>query len=175
MASVLTFLAIVAGCALLLWVAYRMEPHWVSKDGERLVCYGQGLSRNGNADSRWREVRVLRVRPDTVEVRQRRGGGFATTSRRDALSNPMHVLNRRRPKTSYWKVLGRSETPPRRRVVFLLDGSHDPNLPDMLALRLPVHSRAIPMLDAVAANRYSAATTRPNRETPQSVEPPDRD
>ena len=172
MASVLTVLAITAGCGLLIWIAYRMEPHWVSKDGERMVCYSQGIGRGGWSDSRWREVRVARVRPDTVEVRQRRAGSTGTT-RHDAMAYPTRLLQGRRPKVSYWKVIGPSDAPHKRRVIYLLDGSHDPNVPEMLALRLPLNSKAIPMLDAVAASRHSSTASRPSREKPRLAEPPD--
>ncbi|CAB4881627.1 unannotated protein [freshwater metagenome] len=173
MASVLSFLAIAGGCVFLLWIAYRMEPHWVSKDGERMVCYGQGLGRNGQADARWREVRVAKVSNDTLEIRPRRGG-ITSTPRREAMANPRQTLSRRRRAPSYWKVIGRSDTPPRRRVVFLLDGNHDPDMPEMFALRLPPNSRAIPLLEALAANRSSTPTARPNPETPRSADRPDR-
>ncbi len=173
MSSVLTVLSIAAGCGLLLWIAYRMEPHWVSKDGERMVCYGQGTSHNGRSDGRWREVRVGRVRHDTVEVRRRRSGHVGTP-RREAMANPTQLLQHRQPKVTYWKVIGQSDTPPKRRVIYLLDGCHDPNVPEMLALRLPLNSKAIPMLDSVAASRHSSTASRPSRETPGSAEPPDR-
>ncbi len=172
MSSVLTVLAIAASCGFLLWIAYRMEPHWVSKDGERMVCYGQGIGRDGRNDNRWREVRVGRVRHDTVEVRQRRGGSTGM-QRRDAMANPTRLLQGRRPRVSYWKVVGPSGTPHKRRVIYLLDGSHDPNVPEMMALRLPLKSKAIPMLDAVAAGRHASTASRPSRERPRSAEPPD--
>jgi hypothetical protein len=176
MASTLSFLAIVAVCSLMLWAAYRIEPHWVSKDAQRMVCYGQGLGRDGQSDGRWREVRVAKVRDDTVEVRPRRGS-LMNAGRDRSVPTARSLVPKRLPKASYWKVIGPSETPPRRRAVYLLDGGHDPGLPFMFALRMPANSKAIPMLDAVAANRYATTPTTastPSPETPQSAEPPDQ-
>ena len=173
MTSALIFLAIAAVCATMLWGAYQIEPHWVSKDAGRMVCYGQGLGRNGQSDGRWREVRVAKISIDTVEVRQRRGG--LTTSHRDgATRNPKALVQKRLPKASYWKVIGASDTPPKRRAIYLLDGSDDEALPFMYALRLPANSKAIPMLDAMAANRHTSSAATPNSETTQSEVPPDR-
>jgi hypothetical protein len=176
MASTLSFLAIVAVCSFMLWASYRIEPHWVSKDAQRMVCYGQGLGRDGQSDGRWREVRVAKVREDTVEVRPRRGS-LMGAGRDRSMTNARSTLHRRLPKASYWKVIGPSETPPKRRAVYLLDAGNDQGLPFMFALRLPANSKAIPMLDALAANRYGtnpATASRPTPEMPQSAEPPDQ-
>lgn len=175
MSSALSFIAIAAVCALMLWAAYRVEPHWVSKDAQRMVCYGQGLGRDGHSDGRWREVRVTKVRKDTVEVRPRRGN--LTAAARQRVSTKSSVQTRL-PKASYWKVIGASDTPPKRRAVYLLDGGHDQGLPFMFALRMPANSKAIPMLDAIAAQRFSSAAStswRPIPEMPRSVELPDQD
>lgn len=176
MASTLSFLAIASVCGLMLWAAYRIEPHWVSKDAQRMVCYGQGLGRNGQSDGRWREVRVSKVGEDTIEVRPRRGG--LTSGVRERMpANSRTQLHRRLPKASYWKVIGPSDAAPKRRAVYLLDGNQSDGLPFMFALRLPAKSRAIPMLDAIAANRYSSPASTSSPLTPgttQSVEQPDQ-
>ena len=171
MTSALIFIAIAAACGLMLWGAFQMEPHWVSKDAQRMVCYGQGLDRNGMSDGRWREFRVAKVGDDTLEVRPRRGS--LSTAARGTLTTPRGMVHKRLPKASYWKVAGASDTPPRRRAVYFLDGAHEPGLPDMLALRMPANSKAIPMLEAVAASRH-APIARPSRGTPQSEEQPDQ-
>jgi hypothetical protein len=174
MTSALIFLAIAAACATMLWAAYQIEPHWVSKDAGRMVCYGQGLGRNGQTDGRWREVRVAKVSNDTVEVRPRRGG--LTTSHRDGASrNPKAPVQKRLPKASYWKVIGASDTPPKRRAIYLLDGGDDESLPFMYALRLPANSKAIPMLETMAAYRHTSTAAAPTPEMTQSAEQPDQD
>ena len=171
MTSALIFIAIAAGCGLMLWAAFRLEPHWVSKDAQRMVCYGQSLDRKGTSNGPWREFRVAKVGDDTLEIRPRRGS--LSTAARDTLTTPRGKVHKRLPKASYWKVAGASETPPKRRAVYFLDGAHEPGLPEMLALRMPANSKAIPMLDAVAANRH-APIARPSRETQQSEEQPDQ-
>ena len=157
--SALLFIAVVAVCVLMLWASYKMEPHWVSKDGERMICYGQGLSRNGISEGRWRELRVSKVRHDTVEVKPRRGSLAVSRPTGAAASN---LLRRRMPKSSYWKVVGQTETPIRNRVMYILDGNNDEGLPDMIAVRLPAKSKAIAMLESMSTNRT------PSRTTPRS-------
>ncbi len=168
MGSLLLFVGVAAGCALMLWGSYKIEPHWVSKDGERLVCYGQGISRQGASHSRWREMRISKVRNDMVEVRPRRGSL--------SLDRPgPNPIKRRVQRVSHWKVLGQSPTPPRGRVVYLLSGSTDPGMPEMVALRLPAKSRAILMLESVAMNKTAVSASKPNRGTHQSEVQPDQD
>ena len=190
MGSFLLFAGVIAVCGLMLWASYKMEPHWVSKDGERMICYGQCLSRGGRSVGRWREMRISKIRPDTLEVRPRRGPlSSETPGARSAGSIAGGLVRRRGPKTSHWKVAGKTETPLRNRVMYILDGNTDPNLPDLIAIRLPAKSKAIPMLEAMAAGGASAATataaaqperptlTRPARRirgTDRSAAQPDR-
>ncbi len=171
MSSFLLFSGVVAVCGLMLWASYKMEPHWVSKDGERMICYGQCLSRGGRSVGRWRELRISRIRPDTLEVRPRRGSLTAEIpGTRSAGSIAGGLVRRRGPKTSYWKVAGKTETPLRNRVMYILDGNTDANLPDLIAIRLPSKSKAIPMLEAMAAGGATVGTgpvtaTQPERPT----------
>ena len=71
MLSALVLIGVLAACVLMLWLSYKIEPHWVSKDGNRLICYGQALSRGGTTSGRWRELRINRINNDTLEVRFR--------------------------------------------------------------------------------------------------------
>jgi hypothetical protein len=180
MASVLLFLAVVAVCGLMLWASYRMEPHWVSKDGERMICYGQGWSRTGQTSGRWREVRVSMVRVDTVEVRPRRGSlaerhaDRADGGRTTMGSAATNVLKKRGPRASYWKVVGKADTTLRNKVIYVLDGNHDDGMPQMLAIRIPAKSKAIPMLEAMTASR-STLSSAANRESARSADRPDPD
>lgn len=177
MASFLLFVGVVGVCLLMLWASHKMEPHWVSKDGERMICFGQGLQRGGQTIGRWRELRINKVREDTVEVRPRRGSLSNGSS-----TGAAGLLKRRVPKASYWTVAGPVETPLRNRVMYILDGNNEPDLPDLIAIRLPAKSRAIPMLEAMtnnAARNRSASSTRasttgaPSRESARSEARPD--
>ena len=174
MTSVLLFVALFGGCGLMLWGSSRIEPHWVSKDGERLICYGQAIDRQGRELGRWREMRVTKVRDDTIEVRPRHGSLDA-----DRFSNMSgFARGRKKPhskRATYWRVGGATTAAPRNRTIFLLEGSDDSHLPFMLAIRVPNNSRAIPMLQGVSQyrSRISASTSSP--ETSQSEERPDQD
>lgn len=173
MVSILAFCAIFAVCGLMLWGSYKIEPHWVSKNGDRLICYGQGITRDGEVSGRWRELRISRVRDDTVEVRPRRGSLAVDRP----MGNPMRITaslgrNRHIRKATYWKVAGQQPSPVRNRVLYMLDGNNEPSMPEMIAIRVPKTSRAIPMLDALHLNRAPTASRR-NPGTTQSGDQPD--
>ncbi len=184
MASILAFVALLAVCGLMLWASYKMEPHWVSKDGQRLVCYGQGISHRGEPYGRWRELRLAKMSNGTMEVRPRRGTLVKDRHADGASVMGMAgmargVARRRAQRVTYWRVNGASSDPPPRRIVYLLDGSHDPTMPELLAIRLPTKSRAIPMLEALAVNKSKLVSellsSGQNRGTTQSAEQPDQD
>ncbi len=184
MGSYLLFAAVIAVCALLWWAAYKLEPHWVSKDGDRLVCYGQPMTTRGETQGRWRELKVTKANSTTVEIRVRRGSLVA--DRYSSLNTGMSgfsslardVVKRHGRKPSYWRVIGQSPSAPRGKVIYLLNHCNDPLLPEMIALRIPAHSKAIPMLESVSVNRQADGSSSPSpqpRETPQSEAQPDRD
>jgi hypothetical protein len=154
MTSFLILIAVLAGCGLMLWASYKIEPHWVSKDGQRLICYGQNLSRNGEPEGRFREVRAARVNDSLIEIRHK--------ARRDKPADTAgllrnNVLSRKHIPSSYWNVIGVSPEPPKGKVIFVLGGNHDPDQPPLLALRVPTKSKAIPMLDLLLANNSSSS------------------
>ena len=159
MTSTLWFLAIIAVCGLCLWFAFRIEPHWASKDGSRFVCFGQALTSHGVPIGRWREMRISRVGGDSLEVRPRRG---SLTMDKTSMPSPKSMLTRRNTKASYWKVIGRTQEH-RNKVIYMLNGSNDADLPAMIALRLPSKSRAVKTLEELAVNKSTA--TRPATET----------
>ena len=111
--------------ALLAWVGFRLEPHWVSKDGHRFLCSGQLMSPLGQPLGRWRETRVIVDPRGDLQIDQKR-------------------MMRR--KSSIWRVSAESPDPPKRRAVFLLTAHHSGGQTDMLALKLPADSRAIAVL-----------------------------
>lgn len=125
-------IAAVAIMGLLAWAGFRIEPHWVSKDGHRFLCSGQLLSHLGEPLGRWRETRIIVDRDGQIQVDQKR------------------LLRR---KSSMWALSGESPDPPKRRSVFLLRGHDADGQTRMLALRLPTKSRAIPVLRDVMQRR----------------------
>jgi hypothetical protein len=59
--SVLSWLLLIAflgGCALLLWLSRRIEPHWVSKDGQQFTCRVAELYPDRGEVGPWSEARV---------------------------------------------------------------------------------------------------------------------
>lgn len=159
MASVLILIAVVGGCGLMLWASHKMEPHWVSKDGERMICFGQGMSRNGVPSGRWRELRISTTYGNRVDVRPRRGS-LAVERPTGTMASALGIVRRRGPQGSTWTVVGQTDTPLRNRVLYILGGNTDPNMPDMIAIRLPAKSKAIPVLEAIATNRTDRAPSR---------------
>jgi hypothetical protein len=135
------------------WVAYRMEPHWSSRDGMRFLCGAQELV-DGNTIGHPRETRVV-VTPD--------GAMFVTQKR----------MMRRR--SSSWVLIGKSPEPPRKVQVYVAQHHTDGhNIPSHLALRIPNKSRCVPVLDEILANAESRASRRaPGSAAPAG--PPDRD
>lgn len=123
--DLLTFVLVVAAGGALVWLAFRMEPHWVSKDGSRFICRGQLVDDRGNTQSRWNEYR-FRITDD----------GEVAASRRGFVG---------RSGTGLWRVAARSDDPPRRKAVFLMHPVRDAG--SMLAIRMPASSRAVDSLD----------------------------
>ena len=127
-------------CVGLGWVAYRMEPHWVSKDGERFLCAGQMMNTFGDPLSRWRETRVTLLTAGQVRVDQKKLFGRST---------------------SFWQVQHRSPEPPRGKAVFVLRGSTDDGTPALLTLRMPARSRAVATLTHHIASPSQPRTSQP--------------
>ena len=122
----LLFVLVLAVCALMLYVAARMEPHWASKDGHRCICRGQHIDQYGLPVGRWREYRVEIYDDGQLDVRPR------SRFTRDRIA-------------SWWRVVGKSDDPPPRREIFLLRSVSEPH--QQMALRLPSNSRANPVLE----------------------------
>ena len=123
--DLLTLIGVVVIGGALIWVAFRMEPHWVSKDGQRFICRAQLIDDHGNTQGRWHEYR-FRITED----------GEIAASRRSFVG---------RAGTGIWRVAARSPDPPRRKAVFLLRPVHDAG--SMMAVRMPASSRAVDSLD----------------------------
>lgn len=115
--STLTTIVLIGG---LVWMAFKLEPHWASKDGRRMIARVQPLSSRGEPEGRWREMRVF-VTGSTVTLSNRGLGSFAL--RGD------------------YRVKGKSPEPPRRRAIYILEGDQH------VLLRIPSNSRALVVLE----------------------------
>jgi hypothetical protein len=116
-----------------LWVvAYRIDPHYSSKDGTRFLCHGQQLV-DGQANGRRKETRVT-VLPDGV-----------------LLCSQKRYM---RKSDARWAIVGKSQTPPKNKAVYLVRQFQDGKwLAPQLSLSMPAKSRVVPVLDAAMATR----------------------
>ena len=128
------FALLLVGMAGLWWVAYRMEPHWSSKDGRRFLCISQELP-EGFSPGRRREARVTVLDDGTLIVGQKR------------------AMRRRQ---STWTLEGKGDsagTGRGARAVYLARERVDGKGGMRMALRLPVNSRSVSVLDALLSER----------------------
>jgi hypothetical protein len=121
------FVAVLAG---LYYAAFRVDPHWVSKDGRRFVCHGQLVDRYGNTLQNWREFRFEVIDHKRIFARRR----SRWTRRNEGV----------------WRVSAKSDNPPKNREVYLL-ASADSDNTDQMAIRLPASSRAVAVLEGLRA------------------------
>ena len=141
----------VAGMLGMWWIAYRMEPHWSTKDGKRFLCNAQEIENNKTV-GRPRETRVMVLPDGLLHISQKR------------------MMRRRHTR---WMLVGKSPDPPKKVQIYLAQMRQDgQNLPVTLALRIPVKSRVIPILDAALAER-DLATSRPAARSSRPEPPPD--
>jgi hypothetical protein len=114
----------IAICVGLAWVAMRMEPHWVSKDGRSMLCSGQHIDAQGNPQGRWRETRVIVPEEGPLLVEQKR------------------MLRRH---SSYWHL--EQQAPAKgSKAVFLLRGHDSDGTLAFMAVRFPARSRALAIM-----------------------------
>lgn len=109
------------------WVAYRMEPHWSSKDGRRFLCVAQDLP-DGFPPGRLRETRVTVLDDGALVIGQKR------------------AMRRRQ---SVWTLEGKAADPPPKREVYVARQRVDGATGMRMAIRLPRNSRSVAVLDAV--------------------------
>jgi hypothetical protein len=122
---IIGFVAVVAG---LYYVAYRVDPHWASKDGRRFVCHGQLVDHYGNTLQNWREYRFKVLDHDRILARR-----HSRWTRRNE---------------GVWRVAAKSDNPPKNREVYLL-ASADGGNTDQMAIRLPASSPAVAVLEGL--------------------------
>ena len=128
MTDVLWIVGFVALLAGLYYAAFRVDPHWVSKDGQRFVCHAQLVDRYGNTLHNWREFRFEVIDPKRIFARRR----SRWTRRSEGV----------------WRVAAKSDNPPRNREVYLLESAESDNT-DQMAIRLPASSRAVQVLESM--------------------------
>ena len=122
----------VAGCAALMYIGYRMEPHYASKDGRRFLGTGQWITTLGNPEGRKREVWIT-VLPDArLEMTIKRGF--------------------RRTASNEWSLEGKSAEPPPRRAVYILRSRNAEGAMQRMTVQLPAKSRSVAVLDEVLAS-----------------------
>jgi hypothetical protein len=115
--------AIVVG-AVLIWLAFRIEPHWSRRDGTRFTCRVQTLSTDLTDVGTWREMRATVIEGQLLlSSRGLRGVGLGGN----------------------YDVIARSPAPPRGKAVFLVRSGER-----QLALRVPASSPSIGALDAIS-------------------------
>jgi hypothetical protein len=120
--------ALLGGCAVLIVLSRRMEPHWVSKDGLRFTCRVADLSLQQGHGSTWNDARVA-VNGDALTI----------------AIKPKAYQPRARRRVIVLPVVGRTDSSGGSRVVYLLGGASP------MALRVPKRSRAVATLDRLAA------------------------
>lgn len=124
--SALALVAAFAVCGLMLWGASKIEPHWVSKDGERFTCRVQRLGHHDTPVGTWREMRAV------VD------GGKLRLSARGLRGREMY---------GDYEVVGKSEDPPKGKAIYICSG------PTRAVVRVPDGSRAVPALDRLHGPR----------------------
>jgi hypothetical protein len=129
-----------AACAGLLYLSYRIEPHFVSKDGKRFMATMQTLGQHDVPDSRIREVRGRFLDDGLIRFDQKQSVRRTSTN---------------------WRVLERSPLQAKGKVIFTVAQVSGPDN-DLergaasgparrAALRLPASSTLIAQLDELAA------------------------
>ncbi|HAP75931.1 MAG TPA: hypothetical protein DCR14_07590 [Acidimicrobiaceae bacterium] len=115
------------------YLGYRIDPHWSSKDGRRFMCNSQIISLDEPV-GRMREVQVVVLDDGTLAIAGRRGA--------------------RRRYRSTWVLIAKTDDLPKKTHVYLARLIKDGVLHvDQMALRLPMKSRCIPVLDDALARR----------------------
>ena len=119
------------GCVLLMWLSRRIEPHWVSKDGQQFTCRVAELRPEQGEVGSWDQARVAVNGDDglTVAVKPK-------LFRMPGSRAPIRML----------RVEGRTDSDRPGLVVYLLSGE------EQMALRVPKKSRAVAILDELAAH-----------------------
>ena len=149
--DIVGFVAILAVCGGMLFLANRIEPHWVAKDQRRFLTTAHELDQFGLPMGRRLEVRV-HVDPDdnSLLIKRRsmvRGG------------------------SGIWLVHAKSPKPPKGREVYILknvSGTTGSTDVTRMALRFPTRSRMLPRMDELLAATGEGASRRSARPAEES-------
>jgi hypothetical protein len=125
-------LAAIAGCAGLYYLSTRIEPHWVGRDGRRMIVSAQLLDDRGAPVGRRFEARIVVLVDGMLVVTKKR-------------------FFRRRQ--SGWWLHAKSPDPPRRREVYVLRPANTSIDSGSIAVTLPAKSQAIPVFDGLLARQ----------------------
>ena len=137
--DIVGLIAILGFCGGMLYLANRIEPHWVAKDGQRFLTVAQDMDQFGLPSGRRREVRVhLDPDEDALFIRGR---------------------SMVRPSSGIWTVHAKSPKPPRGRAIYILKKMSGTGDSDTMMMRFPEKSRMIPRMEELLA--ASATPTRP--------------
>lgn len=115
--------AIIIGGALI-WLTFRIEPHWSRRDGSRFTCRVQLLTQDLAAEGTWRDMRATIINGN-VQLSSRGLRAIALGGSYD--------------------VVARSPAPPRGKAIFLVRSEVR-----QMALRVPASSPSVRALDAIA-------------------------
>jgi hypothetical protein len=126
--SILWFVLGVAVCAGLLYLSYRIEPHWVAKDGNRFLTTSETIDHEGKAVTRRKEVRGTIM-----------SDGLIMLGKRSMLKT----------RSSLWRLSGKSPEIKRGRFLYILDTVPPDPMGEHLILRIPRSSKLVPRLDAL--------------------------
>jgi hypothetical protein len=137
MSSVLWFVVAVAACALLFYVAYAIEPHWVAKDGSRFVTTSETIDHEGKVVSKRHEVRGTIM-----------SDGLIMLGKRSML----------RTRSSLWRISAKAPEVRRGRQQYILDTVPADPFGEKLILRVPRSSRLVPRLDAILTGELPPPT-----------------
>jgi hypothetical protein len=124
---------VVAALAGMLWLANRIEPHMVNKEGNRFLC-------------------------SAVFIDRQSSGAYTMSSPREAWvtllsEGGLQLMDKQRLKRRFgmYKLVGRGTEPPRGKATFVVSNADGDNV----VLRLPAGSRMVPILDQIVAERTS--------------------
>ncbi|MGZ4740141.1 MAG: hypothetical protein ACXVLM_13110 [Ilumatobacteraceae bacterium] len=133
--SVLWMILAIGVCIGLWYVAYRIEPHHVSKDGTRFLSSGQSISTAGDPEGRRREVWVTVLPGGRLQI---------------------DIKRRLRHDVTHWFIEGKAPEPPPRRAVYVLRTVSNLGTTQRMTIKVPAKSRAVATMDeAIAMSRMT--------------------
>ena len=127
MSSVLLTIGAFGACILMMWGAHRIEPHWVSKEGDRFLTTCVPIDRLGKVIGRRREIRCALMDNGSIMLTQR------------------HLL---KSTHTEWRIEAKGPTPPSGKELYVLRPVVPAADGGKILLRVPAKSEVVPALDA---------------------------